>query len=265
MKRKLIIAMALALATALPAQAAGPALETEDQKTIYAIGLSIAQSLQSLSLTKAEEEIVKMGLSDGLVEGKAQIDIKEYRPKIQALAQARAQAAAEVEKKAGAEFLEKMAKEKGAEKTASGLIFIPVKAGSGASPKATDTVKVHYHGTLRDGSVFDSSVERGQPATFPLNRVIPCWTEGVAKMKVGEKAKLVCPSAIGYGDRGSPPKIKPGAALVFEVELLGIETPAAPPAPPAAAPAVKPATAPPAAPPAAKPATKPAAPAAPKK
>ena len=81
-------------------------------------------------------------------------------------------------------------------------------------------MKVHYHGTLRDGTVFDSSVERGEPATFPLNRVIPCWTEGVQKMKVGGKAKLVCPSNIAYGDRGAPPKIKPGATLVFEVELL---------------------------------------------
>lgn len=245
MKRSLIIATALALATALPAGAAGPALETEEQKTIYAVGLSIAQSLQTLNLTPAENEIVKMGLSDGLPGGKPQVDIVHYRPKIQELAQARAVAAAEVEKKAGAEFLEKAAKEKGAEKSASGLIYIPIKAGSGASPKAADTVKVHYHGTLRDGSVFDSSVERGQPATFPLNRVIPCWTEGVQRMKVGEKAKLVCPSSIGYGDRGSPPKIKPGATLVFEVELLGIETAAAPQAPTApGAPSVKPATKP---------------------
>jgi FKBP-type peptidyl-prolyl cis-trans isomerase FkpA/FKBP-type peptidyl-prolyl cis-trans isomerase FklB len=83
-------------------------------------------------------------------------------------------------------------------------------------------VKVHYHGTLIDGTVFDSSVQRGQPATFPLNGVIPCWTEGVQRMKVGEKSRLVCPSQIAYGDRGAPPKIKPGATLVFEVELLEI-------------------------------------------
>jgi FKBP-type peptidyl-prolyl cis-trans isomerase FkpA/FKBP-type peptidyl-prolyl cis-trans isomerase FklB len=105
-----------------------------------------------------------------------------------------------------------------------------VKAGSGAAPKATDTVKVHYKGTLRDGSVFDSSIERGQPATFPLNRVVPCWTEGLQKMKIGGKAKLACPSNLAYGDRGAPPKIKPGAALLFEVELLSIESPAASPA-----------------------------------
>ena len=88
--------------------------------------------------------------------------------------------------------------------------------------KATDKVKVHYHGTLIDGTVFDSSVERKQPIDFALNGVIPCWTEGVQMMKVGGKARLVCPSEIAYGDNGAPPKIKPGATLVFDVELLEI-------------------------------------------
>ena len=116
-----------------------------------------------------------------------------------------------------------MSKEPGAVRSASGVIYIPVTVGTGASPKADSTVKVHYHGTLRDGSVFDSSVQRGEPISFPLNGVIPCWTEGVQKMKVGGKAKLVCPSETAYGDRGQGPKIPGGAALMFEVELLGIE------------------------------------------
>src|SRR5581483_6942048 len=103
----------------------------------------------------------------------------------------------------------------------SGLVLVPMKDGSGESPKPTDRVKVHYHGTLIDGKVFDSSVQRGQPATFGLNQVIPCWTEGVQKLKVGGKAKLVCPSDIAYGDSGRPPQIPGGATLVFEVELLG--------------------------------------------
>ena len=122
------------------------------------------------------------------------------------------------------------------------LTYKSVREGTGASPTATDAVRVNYRGTLMDGTEFDSSYKRNEPATFPLNRVIPCWTEAVQKMKVGGKAKIVCPSSIAYGDRGAPPKIKPGAPLVFEVELLSIEKPAAPPAAPAAPkPADKPA------------------------
>ena len=97
-----------------------------------------------------------------------------------------------------------------------------IKEGSGPKPAATDKVKVHYQGTLTDGTVFDSSIKRGEPATFPLNGVIKCWTEGLQEVKVGGKARLVCPANIAYGDRGSPPTIKPGATLVFDVELLEI-------------------------------------------
>ena len=106
---------------------------------------------------------------------------------------------------------------------ASGLVYQSLKEGTGASPKATDTVRVHYHGTLADGKVFDSSVQRGQPAEFPLNRVIPCWTEGVQMMKVGGKAKLTCPPQIAYGARGAAGVIPPNATLTFEVELLGVK------------------------------------------
>lgn len=200
---------------------------TDDQKTMYALGLAMSQSLGMFNLSEAELEMVKTGLTDGVMKKTQKVNLQEFMPKLQQLQQTRLAASAEVEKKAGADFLAKAAAEKGAEKTASGLVFSTIKAGSGASPKATDTVKVHYHGTLIDGTVFDSSVERKQPATFPLNGVVPCWTEGVQKMKVGEKARLVCPSTIAYGDRGAPPKIKPGATLVFEVELLSIENPAA--------------------------------------
>ena len=107
-------------------------------------------------------------------------------------------------------------------KTASGIVITTLKDGSGASPKSTETVKVHYRGVLENGKEFDSSYGRGQPATFPLNRVIPCWTEGVQTMKVGGKAKLVCPSNLAYGSRGVPGTIPPDATLVFEVELLEI-------------------------------------------
>ena len=131
-------------------------------------------------------------------------------------------AGAAAEKKASEGYLAKAAGEKGADKTPSGLIYKETKAGAGDSPKSTDTMKVHYTGKLTDGTVFDSSVQRGEPATFPLNGVIPCWTEGLQLMKVGGKSKLVCPANLAYGDRGSPPRIKPGSTLTFEVELLEI-------------------------------------------
>ena len=114
------------------------------------------------------------------------------------------------------------AKEPGASVTSSGLVYKSLKDGTGAAPKATDTVKVNYKGTLVDGTKFDASADHGGPITFPLNRVIPCWTEGVQKMKVGGKAKLTCPSAIAYGPRGAGGVIPPNATLVFEVELVGI-------------------------------------------
>jgi len=114
------------------------------------------------------------------------------------------------------------AKEPGATLTASGLVYRALKDGTGANPKASDLVKVHYKGTFPDGREFDSSYKRNEPAEFPLNGVIPCWTEGVQRMKVGGKAKLTCPSAIAYGARGAGTVIPPNATLVFEVELLGI-------------------------------------------
>lgn len=114
------------------------------------------------------------------------------------------------------------AKEPGATQTTSGLVYRALKDGTGASPKATDLVKVHYKGTFPDGREFDSSYKRNEPTEFPLNQVIPCWTEGVQRMKVGGKAKLTCPAAIAYGARGAGNVIPPNATLLFEVELLGI-------------------------------------------
>jgi FKBP-type peptidyl-prolyl cis-trans isomerase FkpA/FKBP-type peptidyl-prolyl cis-trans isomerase FklB len=166
--------------------------------------------------------MVKSGLTDGVLNRSRKVDMAQYASKIQELQVSRQAAAASVEKKASQAFLDKAAAEKGATKTASGVIVTTIKPGTGPSPTASDKVKVHYTGTLTDGTVFDSSVQRGQPATFPLSGVIKCWTEGVATMKVGGKSRLVCPSDVAYGDRGAPPKIKPGATLVFDVELLEI-------------------------------------------
>jgi len=210
------------LLVATPAIATSSEPNTEEQKTLYALGLAISQSLSPFSLSEAELDMVKQGMVDGVLKRSQKVDLQAYGPKIQQLQQSRMAALAEVEKKAGAAFLAKAATEKGATKTESGVVITPIKPGSGATPKATDVVKVHYHGTLLDGSVFDSSVKRGEPATFPLNQVVKCWTEGLQHIKVGGKSRLVCPSDLAYGERGMPPVIKPGATLIFEVELLEI-------------------------------------------
>jgi FKBP-type peptidyl-prolyl cis-trans isomerase FkpA len=196
--------------------------KTEEQKTFYALGLALSQSLGPFNLSEAELEMVKSGLTDGVLARPRKVELPAYASKLQELQTSRQAATASVEKKLSQSFLDKAAGEKGATKTASGVIVTTIKAGTGPSPAATDKVKVHYTGTLIDGTVFDSSVQRGQPATFPLNGVIKCWTEGVGTMKVGGKSKLVCPAEAAYGDRGAPPRIKPGATLVFEVELLEI-------------------------------------------
>ncbi len=224
---------------AKPASTA-PALATEDDKTIYALGLSMYRSLQRFDLSPAEVEIIKRALTDS-VAGKPAVDLNEWGPKIQPLAVIRGAVVAERQKTAGQAYLQKAAAEPGAAKTESGLIYRELAPGAGPTPKDTDTVKVQYRGTLVDGTEFDSSYRRNQPAQFPLNGVIPCWREGVQKMKVGGKAKLVCPASLAYGDRGNA-AIPGGATLIFEVELLDVvaATPAAPTPPVSAAPTTTP-------------------------
>lgn len=205
---------------AKPKPVAPPTLVTDDEKTIYSVGLSIYRSLSQFDLSSDELEIVKRALSDAAA-AKPQVELKEWGPKIEPLGRARAGRVLEKEKAASSAYLEKAAQETGAIKTESGLVYREITPGTGESPKATDTVKVHYRGTLVNGTEFDSSYSRNEPAEFPLNGVIACWTEGVQKMKVGGKSVLVCPSSIAYGDNGRP-SIPGGAALVFEIELLKI-------------------------------------------
>lgn len=219
-------------ATGTNAAAGSPANpQTDDQKTLYALGLSIGRSVGMFNLTPEELEFVKAGITAQVKGEKTAVDIQEYGPKIQTLAMARQSAKSAGEKEKGKAFLEQAAKEEGAQKTESGMVYKETQAGTGAQPKSSDIVKVHYRGTLTDGKEFDSSFKRGEPATFPLNGVIRCWTEGVQKMKVGGKARLVCPSELAYGDRGAPPDIPGGATLVFEVELLDVTPGMAPPTP----------------------------------
>jgi FKBP-type peptidyl-prolyl cis-trans isomerase FkpA len=203
------------------AKPAAPAPMTDEQKTIYAVGLTIYRSLGTLDLSPAEVDIVKRALTDAAA-GKPAIQLNEWGPKIEPFAKSRGARVADRQKIAAKTYLDKAGIAPGAVKEPSGLIYTETRAGTGPSPKATDTVKVHYRGTLVDGTEFDSSFKRNEPATFPLNKVIPCWTEGVQKMKVGGKATLVCPSSIAYGENGQPPVIPGGATLIFEIELLEI-------------------------------------------
>jgi FKBP-type peptidyl-prolyl cis-trans isomerase FkpA len=198
------------------------ALQTDQDKTLYALGLAIGGNVREFQLTEAELAVVASGMADAVLGREAKVDLQTWGPRIQGLVQERAAAAASTEKTAAEAFVAEQARQPGAERLESGVVFIPVTEGTGANPTAESTVRVHYHGTLRDGSVFDSSVERNEPISFPLSGVIPCWTEGVQKIKVGGKAKLVCPSSTAYGDQGSG-SIPGGAALLFEVELLAIE------------------------------------------
>jgi FKBP-type peptidyl-prolyl cis-trans isomerase FkpA len=201
--------------------------KTEEQKTLYAIGLSVARSLSVFTLTPAELEYVQLGISDVLSGKKLGTDTQSYTGKIQELAQARRKASGEKQIGAGKDFLEKAAKEKGAIKTDTGMVYTSLTDGKGDSPKTADVVKVQYRGTLIDGTEFDSSYKRGKPLEFKLDNVIKCWVEGLQLMKPGGKAKLVCPPQLAYGDKGAGEMILPNATLAFEVELLAILPPSA--------------------------------------
>ena len=222
----------LVVCALLSSAASAQQLKTDDEKSLYAIGFIVgSRNLGPLNLKPEEMKIVERGLADGASGKKAAMDVEAQMEKVNAFAQGRSSAAADKEKVAGREIAEKAAKEPGAKKfdvdlgggKKSFFVYKQLKAGDGPGPAASDKVKVNYEGRLTNGTVFDSSYKRGTPAEFPLNGVIKCWTEGVQKMKVGEKARLVCPSDIAYGDHGHPPTIPGGATLVFEVELLGIE------------------------------------------
>ena len=215
----------LAALALLLAPLAASAQKTEDDKTVYAIGYILGERIHQLQLSKPQQKMVDQGYNDGKTGAKAKVDPHQRQQQISEFAQKRQQQVAAKtvgpEKEKGKAFAEKAAKEPGAQRLPSGVVYRTVKPGTGANPKDTDKVKVNYEGKLVDGTVFDSSYKRGQPAEFPLNGVIKCWTEGVGKMKVGEEAQLVCPSDTAYGDMGRP-SIPPGATLIFKVELLGI-------------------------------------------
>jgi len=207
------------------AQTPATRLETDEQKTFYALGLLLGDDVKVFALTPEELAFVKAGLTDAASGTKPQVDLDTFGPKVNDLARKRAASGADEAKRKGQEFADKVALEKDATKTASGIVVRTITAGTGASPTAADMVRVHYEGKLVDGTVFDSSIKRNEPAEFPLGGVVPCWTEALQLMKKGGRSQIVCPAALAYGDRGSPPVIPPGSTLSFEVELLDFHKP----------------------------------------
>ncbi len=226
----------LVLAVSLAGAALGadekPALKTDTDKASYAIGSDLGRRFKAQSLELNTEAFV-LGFKDAFSGAKLQLTEDEARDALKALEKAMTAKRETLAKEQGAKnlkdgeaFLSENGKKEGVKTTASGLQYKVLKQGEGRKPKATDVVKVNYRGTLTDGTVFDSSYEQNEPVTFPLNQVIPGWTEGVQLMPVGSKYQLFVPGKLGYGENGAPPAIGPNATLIFEVELLGIEEPA---------------------------------------
>lgn len=197
-------------------------LSSDELKVFYTVGHTMGTKMKDLGLSDDEVVAYTMGYKDAVKGTNPEVKVDEYRAKIQELFSARMSKKADTEKASGKAYLDKFKAEPGVQVTESGLAYKIIEEGKGANPVETDKVKVHYHGTLTSGEVFDSSKDRGQPVTFPLNRVIKGWTEGVQKVKEGGKIRLVIPSELAYGDNGAPPKIPGGATLVFDVELLEI-------------------------------------------
>lgn len=211
------------------ADSAAASFKNEDQKASYAIGLRMGEGF-ARDLQEMDLDMYFKGVEHGFKGGKPMLSPEEVIATMQAL-QARKMEqqqqemakVAEANKTASADFLAKNKARKEVVTTASGLQYEVIKKGEGEMPDANDKVKVHYHGTLPDGSVFDSSIERGEPISFAVNGVIKGWTEALQLMHVGDKWKLYIPADLAYGARGAGPKIGPNQALVFEVELLGVE------------------------------------------
>lgn len=203
-------------------------LKSQKDKVSYAIGLDMGNSLKKNEID-VEPDVLVRGIKDALTGGKQLMTEQEIKETIVALQkdlqtkqQERIKAQSEKNKKEGEAFLAENKKKEGVVTLPSGLQYKILKKGSGKSPKATDTVTVNYRGTLIDGTEFDSSYKRGQPATFPVNGVIPGWTEALQLMKEGGKSQLFVPSNLAYGERGAPGTIGPNATLIFEVELISI-------------------------------------------
>ena len=230
MKRQLALALCGAIALSGAAFAAdAPGLNGEKEKLSYSIGMNLGGNLKRESVEVDQELLVK-GFKDSYEGGKtilseeeARKTLADYQKKLMAKKAETMRILGEKNKADGEKFLAENAKKEGVKSLPSGLQYKEITPGKGKSPKATDTVTVHYKGTLIDGTVFDSSYKRGEPATFPVSGVIPGWTEALQLMKTGAKWQLFIPPNLAYGERGAGRDIGPNATLIFEVELISIK------------------------------------------
>lgn len=210
----------------LAAVAAGASeIASERDQTLYAIGVRLGRSLAPFALSEGELEMVLRGLRDAVLGRELAVNETARQDQIDELLRERRSVSLAAERSASAEFLEQAARESGAVRTPSGLVMVELRAGSGPSPGAADSVRLHYHGRLRDGNVFDSSVERGVATHVSMARALPCWREALLRMRVGGKSRLVCPAELAHGASGDPPRVAGGAAVVYELELLSIDAP----------------------------------------
>ncbi len=216
-----LVLVLVMLSCALPVFALTPP-QTEKQKTLYAIGQTVARQLAVFALSPDEFASVLQGLTDAQEGKPAAVEVSAYTVKVQELARERRKALGAKLAPLGETALAKAAQEPGAVKSPSGVVYRSLREGSGAQPGVSDTVRVHYRGRLANGREFDSSFKRGKPLDVKLSAVIPCWTEGVQKMKVGGQATLVCPATLAYGEQGAGELIPPQATLLFDIDLLEI-------------------------------------------
>ena len=223
MKKALLLLTTAFLVTSCKSGNETVELKTEDQKAFYTIGYSWGEKLKGLNISQDEFKALMKGAQASINEKKPEVDLAGYSEHISKMARIRSESSTQKEKDSGKKFIaEYMKANPSAKQTKSGLVYEMIKEGTGKQPSASDTVEVHYHGTLTNGTVFDSSVKRNKKISFPLNRVIPGWTEGLQLVKEGGKIKLIIPSNLAYGNAGAPPTIPGGATLIFEVELFKV-------------------------------------------